>query len=218
MRMYESKDIQNFAGVSKIQLIHWTQTGAIEPYKVDRRRGGKRIYSQQNLIETIICRELNRLCVETKVMKALLNWLRKHRFEFVLLNQNTMRRLENEGTQGYPYIENIIPLYTEDYSPLYPEGTIKSTFWKFLKRYPKVLDYKRKNSLGISISRRPGDSSRSVSGTEFRLRPMCHDLLAPEFDEDNQLRLTGSIFGEIEHTPGALFIHLGLIIKEAGGI
>jgi hypothetical protein len=59
MREYTAKEIQELAKVTKRQLIHWVEVGAIIPLEDDRRRGGKRRFNQQNLIEALICRELN---------------------------------------------------------------------------------------------------------------------------------------------------------------
>jgi len=59
MKEYTAAEIQKLAKVTKRQLIHWVETSAIIPLEDDRRRGGKRRFSQQNLIEALICRELN---------------------------------------------------------------------------------------------------------------------------------------------------------------
>lgn len=59
MKEYTAAEIQKLAKVTKRQLIHWVETSAIIPLEDDRRRGGKRRFNQQNLIEALICRELN---------------------------------------------------------------------------------------------------------------------------------------------------------------
>jgi DNA-binding transcriptional MerR regulator len=76
MKTYSSKEIQELAGVSKIQLIHWIDIGAIVPWKEDRRRGGKRLFNQQNLIEVLICRELNNFRLPGYLFKVVLDDLR----------------------------------------------------------------------------------------------------------------------------------------------
>lgn len=234
MRMYESKDIQALAGVSKIQLIHWTQIGAIIPYKDERGRGKRRTYSQQNLIETMICRELNKLCVETRVMRELLDWLREHRFVFVLLNEDSFKKLATQfihgtGTFGYRLEQNEVPFYTEEYQPVYPEGKITSTLWKFLNRHPRIcIEHKKRNTLSITISRKSGGSSRSVEDIDFNLRPMYGNLIHSEhvpsdYDEVEDRYLpeyidSGYVMGDIEDTCGMLFVHLWKVLEEAGGI
>jgi len=75
-RIYRSKDIQTIARITKIQLIHWSQTGAIIPYEDKRGRGNRRAYNWQNLIEASICRELNKFTIETHLMRYILDWLR----------------------------------------------------------------------------------------------------------------------------------------------
>jgi hypothetical protein len=63
----KSRDIERMAGVSKIQLVHWINSNAIVPMKDDRRRGGVRYFSRQNLFEAMLCKQLNewRLPVQT---------------------------------------------------------------------------------------------------------------------------------------------------------
>ena len=77
--MYRSKDIQIKAGVTRMQLIRWVEVGAIEPFKDVRQRGKSRIFSYQNLVEAMICKELNRFRVETYTMKRVLNMMRDRR-------------------------------------------------------------------------------------------------------------------------------------------
>ena len=75
MQTYKSSDIHKLAEVSKIQLVHWCNIGAIEPHIADRRRGGVRQFDQQNLIEVVICKKLNALRIPghaiAKSMKSL---------------------------------------------------------------------------------------------------------------------------------------------------
>jgi len=67
MERFKSREIERMAGVSKIQLVHWINSGAITPLLDDRRRGGVRFFSRENLFEVIICKRLNewRLPVHT---------------------------------------------------------------------------------------------------------------------------------------------------------
>ena len=64
------------AKISKMQIIHWSQIGAVVPFKDAKGRGARRVYSWQNLLEILICRELNKLTVEAHVMAIVLHWLR----------------------------------------------------------------------------------------------------------------------------------------------
>jgi DNA-binding transcriptional MerR regulator len=77
MRIFKSKEIQKLSGASKIQLVHWINIGAIEPYEDDRRRGGVRKYDQQNLIEACICKKLNDLKIPAHSIASALKHLRK---------------------------------------------------------------------------------------------------------------------------------------------
>ena len=48
--LYSSKEVQKKADISKIQLIHWSQSGVIIPADDARGRGSRRKYSFQNLV------------------------------------------------------------------------------------------------------------------------------------------------------------------------
>lgn len=78
MKTYGSTEVQKLAKISKMQAIHWTQVGAVIPLEDAKGRGSRRVYSWQNLIEMMICRELNRLTIETHVMVLVLHMLRYH--------------------------------------------------------------------------------------------------------------------------------------------
>ena len=80
METYGSGEVQKRAKVTKMQLIHWTQLGAILPLKDARGRGGRRIYSFQNIVEAMICRELNSFTIETHIMVRILDYLRAKNF------------------------------------------------------------------------------------------------------------------------------------------
>ena len=82
-KVYSSRDIQNYAGITKMQLNHWINVGAIIPYKDNRGRGKVRKFSRQNLIEALICRELSKLYISSHVMEDLLFGLRVSGFSDV---------------------------------------------------------------------------------------------------------------------------------------
>jgi hypothetical protein len=71
-KTYSSSEIQRIAKITKMQAIHWTQTGVITPLQDAHGRGSKRVYSWVNLIEMMICRELNRYNVERSFMKVII--------------------------------------------------------------------------------------------------------------------------------------------------
>lgn len=68
---YSSSEIQRIAKITKMQAIHWTQTGIIVPLQDAQGRGSRRVYSWENLIEMMICRELNKYGVEKWVMEQI---------------------------------------------------------------------------------------------------------------------------------------------------
>ena len=81
-KTYSSSEIQRIAKITKIQAIHWTQTGVINPLQDAQGRGSRRVYSWGNLIEMMICRELNRYNVERVLMKDIIYDLNRPYSEF----------------------------------------------------------------------------------------------------------------------------------------
>ena len=80
MEEFSAVEVASHARVSRRQLIHWVEMRAIIPWKEDRRRGGRRFFNKQNLIEAMICRELNSYRVSVHLFKDILSGLRLVRF------------------------------------------------------------------------------------------------------------------------------------------
>jgi hypothetical protein len=80
MKVYTSKEIQERAKVTARQLIHWCEVGVIAPHIDDRRRGGARKFSQRNLLQVLICRELNKHRLPTILSRSVMHFLRFTRF------------------------------------------------------------------------------------------------------------------------------------------
>ena len=76
-KTYSSSEIQRIAMITKMQAIHWTQTGVITPLQDARGRGSRRVYSWENLIEMMICRELSKYGVEKWVMNHIIHGMNK---------------------------------------------------------------------------------------------------------------------------------------------
>ena len=72
MENYKAADIVERTGISKIQLTHWINNLAIEPIIDDRRRGGVRYFSQQNLAEATICKFLNDIRLPVTIISTIL--------------------------------------------------------------------------------------------------------------------------------------------------
>jgi hypothetical protein len=81
-KTYSSSEIQRIAKITKMQAIHWTQTGVITPLQDAQGRGSRRVYSWGNLIEMMICRELNRYKVERGIMANIIHAFNKPSSEF----------------------------------------------------------------------------------------------------------------------------------------
>ena len=79
METYQSKDVQAIAGISKIQLNHWVNKGAIIPLQDNRGRGKVRHFSFENIVEAFICGELNKYGVSASGIVQVLDSVRKER-------------------------------------------------------------------------------------------------------------------------------------------
>lgn len=76
MKVYTSKDIQQLAKVSHMQISRWAEIGIIIPLEDAKGRGAVRKFSQQNLIEAMICKTLNDFSLSTSTMYGVLSHLR----------------------------------------------------------------------------------------------------------------------------------------------
>ena len=110
-KTYGSGEIQQIAKITRIQAVHWTEQAAVIPFKDAKGRGGRRVYSWQNLIEFMICRELNRFSIETYIMTAILTWLR------VSFQDSTRAYIPKGKDYNFPQI---------------------GSYWDFLKNNPKT--------------------------------------------------------------------------------
>jgi DNA-binding transcriptional MerR regulator len=125
MDIYRSKDIQDKLGVSKIQLSHWINKGAIKPYREDFRRGGYHEFNRQNLIEAAICKELSDLQVPVKSMVDALEMMRKPGFEIIKIHNDTDWFLVFSTPYKYDY--KNVPWFAK-WIKVNPEKTDTSKF------------------------------------------------------------------------------------------
>lgn len=144
MRTCSISEIQKILHVTKMQVMHWTQTGAVRPFKNDRGRGKRRLYDEQNLAELAICRELNRLLVPPTVMKDLLGMLREPR---CLVKQKEDETVIFLGfNDGRPEFDGQMGLLRKC-----PSNCERMSYWQFLKLMPEtgftyfVFQYMGKN-------------------------------------------------------------------------
>jgi DNA-binding transcriptional MerR regulator len=77
MEILRSKSIQQIAKITKTQLDHWINIRAIKPFEDNRGRGKVRLFSFQNLVETLICRKLNKFGTSGDRIKKVLEYLRR---------------------------------------------------------------------------------------------------------------------------------------------
>ena len=77
MRTYQSREIQELAGVTRLQLVRWCEGRAIIPLKNAKGRGARRTFSQRNLCEAIIARDLSGHSIPISAIRDVLSFLRK---------------------------------------------------------------------------------------------------------------------------------------------
>lgn len=182
LKIHSSKEMQVHARVSKTQLIHWTERGVILPLKDAKGRGGRRVYSHKNLIEAIICRELNKLSVETRLMKDILHWLNTKRWVFIF-EQTYSMELDPEKT-----IRELVeadPRLSTETKANYKQELFKilhdtenmsfkrtHTVWEFLELY-------HINVANFFLAIRPeyGDAPKDETGNAFPLRYDLYGLV-----------------------------------------
>lgn len=159
VRTWGSGEIQSLAKITKMQLIHWTQTGVIIPYKDAKGRGARRRYDCQNLIEALICRELNRLRMETHIMKEILTWLRHtvFTFHFDYTYYLTPEPVRSQAIENYlnenPSFKDKIASFDSTMAALlqgdiieklglgetkYVENLRHHTLWEYIRYYPSA--------------------------------------------------------------------------------
>ena len=83
-KTYHSKEIQQICKISMSQLNHWVMIGAVIPFKNIRGRGKARLFNEQNILEAIVCRELNQFSIEGWFIVKALNDIRKNGFSPVI--------------------------------------------------------------------------------------------------------------------------------------
>lgn len=75
--MYASRDIQRQAGITRTQLVRWSELGIVKAHEDNRGRGKQRVYDYPNLVEALICAELNEFSMETAFMKIIMDMWRQ---------------------------------------------------------------------------------------------------------------------------------------------
>jgi DNA-binding transcriptional MerR regulator len=76
MEKYKSADVIKITRVTKVQLNHWINMGAIKPLVDDKRRGGVRYFSKQNLVQAFICKHLNEYGLPVHKIKMALDMIK----------------------------------------------------------------------------------------------------------------------------------------------
>lgn len=141
-KTYRSTDIQKIAKVTKMQLVHWSQTGAIVPLEDARGRGSRRLYSRQNLMEALICRELSKFSMETYVMHEVLSMLRESTYKFTFC-------IERDSYES-----------TLQRAPL---DEIRSAVLKHLDRDPESEPFTLGKILGLNFFKDPLEEIKTTS-------------------------------------------------------
>jgi DNA-binding transcriptional MerR regulator len=76
MERYKATEIIALTGITKMQLNHWINMGAILPAEDDRRRGGVRYFSEENLFEALVCKFLNEHGLPVQLITSIVHCIR----------------------------------------------------------------------------------------------------------------------------------------------
>ena len=145
LNLYFSKELQKQAGVTDNQIKHWTMTGVIVPHKSVQGTGKMHTYDHQNLIEAMICRELQKYSMNYNLMKDVLSCLREKKWTFRFCGKLHVAPAQSKRNKT-----------TNDNSPKASFDPIikEHSFWEFIKIYPQdteiLLALWKDSSLPIS--------------------------------------------------------------------
>ncbi|MBW2610347.1 MAG: hypothetical protein JRC68_08400 [Deltaproteobacteria bacterium] len=102
MRTFRTNEIKKLTKVPKDQIVYWSRVGMIKAYEDNRGRGKRKIYNWVNLMEILICRELNKVNISTELMAKILEFLRNEKF---LLYRSENRKQKPKKCSFWELIE-----------------------------------------------------------------------------------------------------------------
>jgi DNA-binding transcriptional MerR regulator len=76
-RLYLNNEVAEIVGITKRQVLSWTEKGLVVPSKESLGVGTKRGYNYQNLLEFGLCKSLFATGLGFRAIKRLINLLRK---------------------------------------------------------------------------------------------------------------------------------------------
>jgi hypothetical protein len=148
---YQTTRIQRGAHVPKAELNHWINAGIIEPLRNERGRGKSRIFSFQNLLEILVCRELWLLHLPPRVYGPTLAEIGK---------ENGWQRMNQEGSELFLVVGQFgreIKSESGAYSrKIYYEG--------------ELVDAKKPDAMGKAIKARLTAMSINLSSLAIEAR------------------------------------------------
>ena len=200
IRTYGNKDLQSIAKVTKTQVIHWTSTRAIIPFQDAKGRGKQRKYNFQNLTEAMICREMNKMAVEVRVIKEALDYLRNKvwTFDFELWGHIEDEDIDEEiieyDKDGKEFVSR-----TTGKSVIRSTASKKHTFWEFLHLYGL---YNNKFYLMLTLDEENYNDCEDRAVLKYKVNIITSNRIETILDSFNF----------------SIFINIKKLIDEAGGI
>jgi hypothetical protein len=76
MEALRAKQVQDRAGVSRIQLMRYVEADAVRPVEDARGRGSVRTYSEQSVFEAAICKRLADVSIDLRNISLILRLIR----------------------------------------------------------------------------------------------------------------------------------------------
>lgn len=190
-KTYYSKAIREKANISAIQISHWTKMRIIQPVKVAKGTGKMHLYSHQNLIEAMICRELSQYSITHSVMFEIIDFLRNTQWIFKIY-------LEADGLYDDLHAEtkkNAVMKFLSDTNLTKPLVAKRHhTVWEYFRLYPQEYTLSLilwKNSPSIILSE-------------------------PKTGDYNMYVTTDRLDEILARSPSSIVMNLTLLLKEAG--
>lgn len=143
----KSKQLQEAAGVSRLQVVRWVEAGVLIPLEDATGRGGRREFSQQNAREAALAGALHRRGIGLRTIREVVEflrktpeWLVKHdlslrekfgREDYLSLHSQDLRAKVGEAVDAAEGVSREL-----DILRAYSEGRVKS-WWDYVQVFGK---------------------------------------------------------------------------------
>jgi DNA-binding transcriptional MerR regulator len=136
--LYLNKEVAEIVGVTKRQVLSWTEKGLVIPAKESPGAGTKRGYDYINLLEFGLCKTLFKIGLGFRAVKKFLedlrndgtikdwanDWRSYYRQLIKYVKKHWSEEFKNETPEGMQKRIEEMSIFLETYEPQKPEGVI----------------------------------------------------------------------------------------------